>query len=144
MENGSAQFDTVKESLQKYLYRHAGANRHPVNNCFDWIPAFAGMTIQRISRLIQRFLKLKALSSLEWQALLGALIMLPVVALLLRMIGYNRTMTLLNKTIPGAPVPVNTLSNPLPPGQIRRERIWSPQAPEGPGRDSPATKAATP
>jgi cytochrome c len=29
---------------------------------------------------------------------------------------------------------------PLPPGQIRRERIWSPQAPQGPGRGSPATK----
>ena len=45
--------------------------------------------------------------------------MLPVVALLLRMIGYNRTMTLLNKTIPGAQAHVNTPCNPLPSGEGR-------------------------
>jgi len=27
-----------------------GLTRHPVNNCFDWIPAFAGMTNVGISR----------------------------------------------------------------------------------------------
>ena len=35
---------TTRETLQQYLYRHAGEYRHPVNNCFYWIPAFAGMT----------------------------------------------------------------------------------------------------
>jgi len=25
----------VKETLIKYLYRHAGEYQHPVNNCFD-------------------------------------------------------------------------------------------------------------
>ena len=68
---------------------------------------------------MNKFSKLKALTLAEWQALLCALVMLPVVALLLRMIGYNRTMTLLNKTIPGAQVPVNTPCNPLPPGEDR-------------------------
>jgi hypothetical protein len=27
----------IKEFLRKFLYRHAGTNRHPVNNCFNWI-----------------------------------------------------------------------------------------------------------
>ena len=34
-----------KESLNKYPCRHAVEKRHPVNNCFYWIPAFAGTTI---------------------------------------------------------------------------------------------------
>jgi hypothetical protein len=62
MQNG------FREALNKSLYRHAGdrfvwnesgrtqyarrvqtrdglqLNRHPVNNCFHWIPACAGMT----------------------------------------------------------------------------------------------------
>jgi hypothetical protein len=34
----------IKETLNRFSCRHAVAKRHPVNNCFDWIPAFAGMT----------------------------------------------------------------------------------------------------
>ena len=34
----------VKETLIKYLYRHAGEYQHPVNNCFDLILAYARMT----------------------------------------------------------------------------------------------------
>jgi hypothetical protein len=44
--------------------------------------------------------KLKALSLQEWLVLLVALIMLPVIALLLRIIGFKRTKTLLSKSIP--------------------------------------------
>ena len=70
----------VNENLQKCIYRHAGENRHPVNNCFDWIthtipgvrpagqpaavqirswricPAFAGMTNKKYSGLSQSFI----------------------------------------------------------------------------------------
>jgi len=31
----------IKETLIKYLYRHAGEYQHPVNNCFDLILAYA-------------------------------------------------------------------------------------------------------
>ena len=31
----------IRETLIKYLYRHAGEYQHPVNNCFDWILAGA-------------------------------------------------------------------------------------------------------
>ena len=34
----------VKETLIKYLNRHAGEYQHPVNNCFDLILAYARMT----------------------------------------------------------------------------------------------------
>ncbi len=34
----------IKETLIKYLYRHAGEYQHPVNNCFDLILAYARMT----------------------------------------------------------------------------------------------------
>ena len=44
-----------KEPLQKSLCRHAGENRHPVTDCFHWIPVFAGMTKLEFSELIQRF-----------------------------------------------------------------------------------------
>lgn len=67
---------------------------------------------------MSNFIKLKALSLLEWQVLLGALIMLPVVALSLKIIGYNRTITLLNRTIAVAPVPVHA-----PADQIKRARL---------------------
>ena len=30
-----------------------GANRHPLTNRFDWIPAYAGMTVKYISRLLK-------------------------------------------------------------------------------------------
>jgi len=36
--------ELFKETLQKYLYRHAGESQHPVINCLNWIPAYAGMT----------------------------------------------------------------------------------------------------
>jgi len=44
--------------------------------------------------------KLKELSLQEWWLLLVAVIMLPVVALLLGLAGYNRTRNLLSKFIP--------------------------------------------
>jgi hypothetical protein len=47
--------------------------------------------------------KLKELSVQEWKLLLVALIMLPVVALLLRLAGYNRTRNSLSKFIPKEP-----------------------------------------
>ena len=47
----------TKEALIKSLHRHAGEYQHPVNNCFDWILAYARMTTQRIFGLIQRFPK---------------------------------------------------------------------------------------
>src|SRR3989304_6856846 len=34
----------AREPLINYRRRHAGENQHPVNNCFYWIPACAGMT----------------------------------------------------------------------------------------------------
>jgi hypothetical protein len=37
------------------LCRHAGECQHPVSNCFDWIPAFAGMTIFELTVIIQIF-----------------------------------------------------------------------------------------
>ena len=43
------------EAQIKSLHRHAGEYQHPVNNCFDWILAYARMTTQRILGLIQRF-----------------------------------------------------------------------------------------
>lgn len=43
-----------KESLNKCHGRHTGDNRYPVNNCFNWVSAFAGTTARRATRLIQR------------------------------------------------------------------------------------------
>ena len=34
-----------KETQYKFFYRHAGESQHPVNNGFDWILAYARMTI---------------------------------------------------------------------------------------------------
>src|SRR3972149_6966478 len=47
----------VKETLNKsqyFLSRHAGESQHPVSNSFDWILAFARMTVKI---LVQRFPK---------------------------------------------------------------------------------------
>jgi len=46
-----------KETQNKHPCRHAGENRHPVNNCLDWIPAFAGMTTGFALTLNQSFIK---------------------------------------------------------------------------------------
>jgi hypothetical protein len=50
----------IKETLHKFGCRHAVAKRHPVNNCFDWIPPgesrdHAGMTNKKYSGLVQSF-----------------------------------------------------------------------------------------
>lgn len=47
--------------------------------------------------------KLRELSLQEWQLLLAAVVMLPVVALSLRLAGFNRTRTLLNRFISKKP-----------------------------------------
>jgi hypothetical protein len=60
IQNSGVRIQNSKEALKKYLYRHAGANRHPVNNYFDWIPAFAGMTNWEYSGLVQSFLKMNS------------------------------------------------------------------------------------
>ena len=59
----------LREPLNKYLRRHAGARQHPVDYCFDWILAFSRMTTKLFMRLVQGFLS----SRIDVDATLSAL-----------------------------------------------------------------------